>query len=98
MPKLLHTFECPFDSLPLRFVLNLGLTQAEYSEGIAAGEYRAVEDIPNWEAVMGDAPKPAFPLTTETIGALPFVAIRYVDSGMVVRDGLDDFMEARSPN
>lgn len=94
----LHTFQCPIKGLPFQFVVDLGMTQARYIEGLDAGEYRALTDISNWEAVMGGEPKPVFPLTTETIGALPFVAIRYISSGVFIREALDDLMEARSPN
>jgi hypothetical protein len=97
MPSLLHTLHCPM-GLDLDLVLDLGMTQTEYLAGLEAGEYRAVTDIPNWAEVMGDAPKPAFPLTAETLGALPFVLVRYISSGQIVGDALDDLMEARNPN
>lgn len=98
MPRILHTYTCPLDGLPLEFVVDLGMTQKQYGEGLEAGEYRALVDIANWEAVMGETPKPAFPLTDATLGDLPFLGVRYVSSGQMIGDALDDYMEARSPN
>lgn len=98
MPQLLYTFACPIAGLDFEFVLDLGTTQAQYTEGLAANEYRALVDISNWEQVMGDVPKPVFPLTAASMSVLPFVAIRYISSGELIGDGLDAFMEARSPN
>lgn len=95
--KILHTFSDPLGS-GLEFVVDLGMTQACYLEGVAAGEYRAITDIPNWDAVMGEAVKPVFPLTTAGIGALSFAHVRYITSGEIIGDALDDYMEARNPN
>lgn len=96
MPQLLHTLHCPL-GFDLDLVLDLGLTQPEYLAGLEAGEYRALIDVPNWPAVMGDAVKPAFPLTTETIGALPFALVRYISGGQVIGDALDDMMDQHFP-
>ena len=97
MIPILHTFADPLGS-GLEFVINLGMTQTEYLAGVAKGEYLAIEDLPNWTEVMGDAPKPCLPLTTESIGALSFAHVRYITSGQIIGDALDDYMEARSPN
>lgn len=97
MPQLLHTLHCPL-GFDLDLVLDLGLTEIEYRAGLVAKEYRAVADIPNWSDVMGDAVKPSFPLTVESIGALPFALVRYITSGEVIGDALDDLMETRNPN
>jgi hypothetical protein len=97
MPALLHTLHCPL-GFDLDLVVDLGMTQAEYLAGLEAKQYRAVTDIPNWDAVMGDAVKPAFPLTDETIGGLPFALVRYISSGAIIGDALDDLMENRNPN
>lgn len=95
--KILHTFADPLGS-GLAFEMDLGMTQPEYLAGVEAGEYRVVTDIPNWEKVMGDAPKPVFPLTKDTIAGLSFAHIRYITSGEIIGDALDDYMEARNPN
>jgi hypothetical protein len=96
MPQLLHTLHCPL-GFDLDLVVDLGMTQAEYLAGLEAKQYRAVTDIPNWSTVMaGD--KPAFPLTDETVGDLPFAMVRYITSGAVIGDALDDLMETRNPN
>jgi hypothetical protein len=97
MIPILHTLTDPLGS-GLEFVIDLGMTQTEYLAGVAKGEYPAIQDIPNWTAIMGDAPKPSIPLTTETIGALSFAHTRYITSGEIIGDALDDYMEARSPN
>lgn len=93
--SLHHTFTCPLPGLELQVVVDLGLTQRQYTAGLDAGEYRTVVDILNWNEEWGD--KPAFPLTSETIGALPFVLIRYISGGELVGDALDDYWEKRSP-
>jgi hypothetical protein len=97
MPALLHTLHCPL-GFDLDLVVDLGMTQAEYLAGLEAKEYRAVVGFPNWSDVMGDRPKPVFPLTDETIGELPFALVRYISSGAVIGDALDDLMETRNPN
>ena len=97
MPALLHTLHCPL-GFDLDLVVDLGQTQADYLAGLEAKEYRSLVDIPNWTDVMGDAVKPAFPLTDETIGELPFALVRYISSGAVIGDALDDLMETRNPN
>lgn len=96
MIPILHTFTDPLGS-GLEFVINLGMTQPEYLAGVARGEYLAIEDIPNWRAIMGE-PMPTFPLTTESIGVLSFAHVRYITSGEIIGDALDDYMEARHPN
>lgn len=97
MPQLLHTLHCPL-GFDLDLVLDLGMTEAEYLSALAVNEYRVLVDIPNWSEVMGDRVKPAFPLTDDTIGALPFALVRYITSGAVIGDALDDLMETRNPN
>ena len=97
MTQLLHTLHCPL-GFDLDLVIDLGMTQAEYLAGLEYSTYRAVIDIPNWSDVMGDAVKPTFPLTNETLGALPFALVRYISSGAVIGDALDDLMENRNPN
>ena len=82
--------------MELQVVVDLGLTQTQYTEGLEAGEYRTVVDILTWDDEWGE--KPAFPLTSVTIGALPFVYIRYNSGGELVGDALDDYWEKRSPN
>ena len=96
MTQLLHTLHCPL-GFDLDLVVDLGMTQAEYLAGLEAKKYLAVTDIPNWAEVM-TSPKPVFPLTDETLGDLPFAIVRYISSGAVIGDALDDLMEARNPN
>jgi len=96
MPQLLHTLHCPL-GFDLDLVVDLGMTQAEYLAGLEAKQYRALVDIPNWSTVM-TGPKPEFPVTDETIGGLPFALVRYISSGAVIGDALDDLMENRNPN
>ena len=96
MTQLLHTLHCPL-GFDLDLVIDLGMTQGEYLAGLEAKEYRALTDIPNWSTVM-TGEKPAFPLTDETLGALPFALVRYISSGAVIGDALDDLMETRNPN
>jgi len=97
MPALLHTLHCPL-GFDLDLVVDLGMTQTEYLAGLEAKQYRAVVGFPNWSEVMGDAPKPALPLTEDSIGELPFALVRYISSGAVIGDALDDLMETRNPN
>lgn len=97
MPKLLHTLHCPL-GFDLDIVLDLGLTEDEYLTALDAKDYIAVVDIPNWSEVMGDKPKPDFPLTGTTIGALPFALVRYISAGLIIGDALDDLMAQRHPN
>ena len=99
MTTLHHTYQCPIDGYEqLAIVIDLGLTQAQYLAGVAAGEYRTIVAFPNWCEVMGDLPAPVLPLTNATMDNLPFVLIRYISGGSCVRDALDDYMEKRSPN
>jgi hypothetical protein len=85
-----YTLPCPLaEYAALQLVIDLDMTQAEYDELLQAGKYPGIVDMPNWEAVMGDRPKPRFQLTKETIGALPFPLIRYVTSGAYIGDALD---------
>lgn len=97
MAILHHTFQCPIVGFEqLQMVVDLGMTQAHYTERLQQDEYALLVDIPNWGDVLsGD--KPAFPLTGATIMCLPFVLVRYVATSLLA-DALDDFMEARSPN
>lgn len=93
----LHTMQCPLEPYgDLQFVVDLGMTQEHYRTRLDADEYAILVDIPNWTEVLGGE-KPAFPLTGATIGALPFVLIRYVGTRLL-SDALDSYMEARSPN
>lgn len=95
--RLLHTLHGALGS-DLDLVVDLGMTEPEYLAGLEANEYRALVDIPNWSTVMGERPKPGFPLTDETIGVLPFALVRYVSSGAMIGDALDELMETRNPN
>lgn len=97
MRQILHTFECPLGS-GLRYVCDVNIPLTVYDERRAAGEYPLVVDIPNWQEVMGDVPKPDFPLTDTTAAVLGAVVCRYVSGNELLRDVLDDFMEQRSPN
>jgi len=97
MPALLHTLHCPL-GFDLDLVVDLGMTQAEYLTGLEQKQYLALVDIPNWLHGMGEKPKPVFPLTDETIGELPFALVRYISSGAIIGDALDDLMETRNPN
>jgi len=97
MPTLLHTLHCPL-GFDLDLVVDLGMTQTDYLSGLEEKEYRAVIDIPNWDAAMPGCPKPAFPLNEESIGDLPFALVRSISRGAVIGDALDDLMETRHPN
>lgn len=89
-----HAFTCPLEGFPIRLTVDLGMTQTQYADGLEAGEYRALTDMA-WDETWGS--KPAFPLTVDTIGVLPFVAIRYISGGLYIRDALDDYMEVSHP-
>lgn len=90
-----HTFTCPLEGFPIRLTVDLGMTETQYADGLQAGEYRALVDVPDWDAAWGD--KPVFPLTRETISALPFIGVRYISSSVYIRDALDDYMEVCHP-
>jgi hypothetical protein len=93
------TLPCPLpDYAALMLVIDLDMTEAEYQAGLSEGEYPGLIDIRNWEERMGDRPKPAFPLTKETIGMLTFPLIRYVTSGRYIGDALTAYMEHAFPN
>lgn len=94
-----YSLACPLpDYSGLTLVVNLDMTQAEYETRLAGGEYPGLVDIGNWENVLGERPKPCFPLSKETIGLLTFPLIRYVTSGAYIGDALDAYIEATLPN
>lgn len=93
------TLPCPLEAYAaLEMIIDLDMTEAEYQERLATGEYPGLVDIRNWEERMGARPKPAFPLTKETIGGLTFPLIRYVTSGRYIGDALTAYMEHAFPN
>lgn len=99
MAPFLYTLPCPLpEYAELQLVIDLDMTEDEYAARQATGEYAGLVDMPNWEAVMGQRPKPAFPLVKATIGMLTFPLIRYVTSGRYIGHALTAYMEATFPN
>lgn len=94
-----YTLACPLAAYgALQLAIDLDMSQDEYDERLAGGEYPALVDMPNWPDVMGERPKPTFPLTKATINALPFLLIRYVSSGRYVGEALNAYFEDAYPN